>query len=153
MVALSSGAFGQTPVITTVQVAAPMTAASGNVARGELVTIYGSNLSNGAVLAEPQSTSATSLGGATVQFGNLQAPIVYVSPSQINVQVPFEIPTGTPSVNVTVAVGGQTSAPIMVGIATADLGLFAVTSSSAGAPSSANTAVVQAAPGSTIVLT
>ncbi len=153
LVALSSGAFGQTPVITTVQVAAPMTAASGNVARGELVTIYGSNLSNGAVLAEPQSTSATSLGGATVQFGNLQAPIVYVSPSQINVQVPFEIPTGTPSVNVTVAVGGQTSAPIMVGIATADLGLFAVTSSSAGAPSSANTAVVQAAPGSTIVLT
>jgi uncharacterized protein (TIGR03437 family) len=153
LVVLSSGAFGQTPVISTVQVAAPMTAASGNVARGELVTIYGSNLSNGAVLSAPQSTSATSLGGATVQFGNLHAPIVYVSPSQINVQVPFEIPAGTPSINVTVAVGGQTSAPFMVGIATADLGLFAVTSSMAGTPSASNTAVVQAAPGSTIVLT
>jgi len=64
-----------------------------------------------------------SLGGASVTIGGLAAPITYASPTQLDVQVPFEIAAGVPSVNVVVTVGGASSAPYMLNVVAADLGM------------------------------
>src|ERR1035437_9334723 len=62
----------------TVNVAAP----------GSLITIFGTNMATG----NAQATSATlplNLNGTVVQIGNSFAPLNFVSPTQINAQVPF----------------------------------------------------------------
>jgi uncharacterized protein (TIGR03437 family) len=43
----------------------------------------------------------TSLGGASVSLGGRAVPLTYVSPTQINFQVPYETPLGTASLTVT----------------------------------------------------
>jgi uncharacterized protein (TIGR03437 family) len=78
-------------------------AALTTIAPGEIVTIYGSNLSNytsdlsgfSGYTSLPQS-----LNGVTVMFGEVKAPLFYVSPGQINAQVPFEVPAGPQQVTV-----------------------------------------------------
>jgi uncharacterized protein (TIGR03437 family) len=65
----------------------------GPVAPGQLITLYG----NGLGPAEPVSglTGAAnvpvSLGGVSVTFDGIPAPLLYVSSTQINVQVPFDV--------------------------------------------------------------
>src|SRR5262249_8956917 len=71
--------------------AASLTA--GPVAPGSLISIFGSNLADATEFA-----SATwlprSLGGATLSINRVAAPLLFVSPSQINAQVPFGVPLG-----------------------------------------------------------
>ena len=55
-------------------------------------------------------------------FGTITAPLLYVSPTQINGQVPFEVPPGPTTVVVTNA--GVASAPIAVTIRQVAPGLF-----------------------------
>jgi uncharacterized protein (TIGR03437 family) len=63
------------------------------LAPGTIVQIYGSHLA-----AQPvQSTTVplgTTLGDTSVWIGGLAAPLYYVSPGQINAQIPFELPPG-----------------------------------------------------------
>jgi uncharacterized protein (TIGR03437 family) len=65
----------------------------GPVAPGQLITLYG----NGLGPAEPAigltgaANVPVSLGGVSVAFDGIPAPLLYVSSTQINVQVPFEI--------------------------------------------------------------
>ncbi|MEI9812535.1 MAG: IPT/TIG domain-containing protein [Acidobacteriota bacterium] len=66
---------------------APFTA---GVSRGELLTIYGSNLAGGTVVT-PSLPFPTTLGKVQVLMNNKPAPIYYVSPSQISVIVPYGI--------------------------------------------------------------
>ena len=63
------------------------------VAPGTLVTINGTNLSDSTVPGMPDSNGfyPQSLGGATVYFDGIKAPLLYVSPTQINTQIPFEV--------------------------------------------------------------
>ena len=78
-------------------------AALTTVAPGEIVTIYGSNLSNytsdlsgfSGYNSLPQS-----LNGVSVMFGEVKAPLFYVAPGQINAQVPFEVTAGPQQVTV-----------------------------------------------------
>jgi uncharacterized protein (TIGR03437 family) len=124
---------------------------SGNVARGELISIYGSNLTSGTTTLAPfPPVAPLSLAGTSVTIGGLAAPILFISPTQLNVQVPFEIAAGVPSVNVTVTVGTLASTPFLAGVSTSDLGLFSA--QGVIAPSSLNTAAVSTTPGATIVL-
>ena len=102
VLAATALASAQGPQIAGIRNAAPLAVATGNVARGELISIYGSNLANGLLSALPSSSPTLTLAGASVTIGGLPAPILFASPNQLNVQVPFEIPAGVPSVNVTV---------------------------------------------------
>src|ERR1700722_12407665 len=80
--------FCQSPIIQAVQ-----NAASGNgsaIAPQMLVSIYGSNLSN-ATAATNGFSWPTQLAGTTVRFNGIAAPLEYVSPIQINAQVPTGI--------------------------------------------------------------
>jgi uncharacterized protein (TIGR03437 family) len=59
----------------------------GPVAPGSLISIFGSNLA-------PATTSGPSLGGVTLFVNGIPAPIQFVSPDQINAQVPFDAAGG-----------------------------------------------------------
>jgi uncharacterized protein (TIGR03437 family) len=65
------------------------------VAAGTLVTILanpGSSLAYGVAAADlSQKTLPTELAGAQVYFNGIRAPLLYVSPTQINTQVPWEV--------------------------------------------------------------
>lgn len=65
----------------------------------------------------------TSLGGVSLSIGGRAAPVLYVSPSQINFQVPYDIQPGSSVLTVTAnAVPGT---PIPVSVAAAAPGIFA----------------------------
>ncbi len=153
LLAATGFAAGQQPQIAAVRNAAPFVAATGNVARGELISIYGSNLANGVSSDYFPSTPTLTLAGASVNIGGLAAPITYASPGQLNVQVPFEIPAGIPSVNITVNVGSLTSAPFLASVVTADLGMFyAQSGGTTFFPSQGNTATVEVTSGTPVVI-
>jgi len=146
-------AAAQQPQIATIVNSAPYAQATGNVARGELISIFGSNLATGVASSFDATIPTLTLAGASVSIGGLPAPVSYASPTQLNVQVPFEIPAGVPSVNIIVTAGSFASAPFLMGIATSDLGLVAaLANSSTFTPSRANSVALQATPGSTVIL-
>lgn len=82
---------------------------------GEWVSIYGTNLASAA--ATWTGNFPTSLGGTSVTIDGVPAYLSYVSPGQINLQVPNDATIGPVSVVVTTANGSATS--------TATLGQFA----------------------------
>src|SRR5262249_40289353 len=68
---------------------------------GTLVSVQGSNLSAaiGGVAADPtQPSLPTTLGGTEFYINGIRVPLLYVSPSQINAQIPWEL-NDTTSVN------------------------------------------------------
>jgi uncharacterized protein (TIGR03437 family) len=71
------------------------------------------------------------MAGAQVTVNSTLAPIFYASPTQLGVQIPFEV-TGT-SANVAVSVNGQTSTPTTVAIAPLLPGIFTFTADGKGA--------------------
>ncbi len=94
------------------------------VAPGSLVSIFGSNLASasasaGAIPLPPQ------LGGVSVGFNGIAAPLLFVSPLQINAQLPWNVPTSGP-VTVVVTNGAAASAPQTVQVGPFAPGLFAV---------------------------
>jgi uncharacterized protein (TIGR03437 family) len=75
-----------------VQNAAGATPVNG-VAPGSVVSIYGLNLSSN-TLAGPTSPLSQALLNITAMLGNQILPLYFVSPQQINVQLPFESSLG-----------------------------------------------------------
>ena len=71
------------------------------VAPGSLATIFGTNLASGTVSAAALPLPAT-LGGTTLTVGGVAAHLLYVSPGQIN----FEVPSATKSGTAAVVVNG-----------------------------------------------
>ncbi|HEX3878089.1 MAG TPA: IPT/TIG domain-containing protein [Bryobacteraceae bacterium] len=101
-----------------------------SVAPGTIVTINGSNLASDTVSADlTQPTLPTSLGGVQVYMDGIPVPLTYVSPNQVNAQVPWEF-TSTTSVNVYVVSqinGGSTfTSPVALTIVSANPGLSSV---------------------------
>lgn len=96
------------------------------VAPGSLATLFGANLT----LQAPASANAplpTTLAGTTVTINDRQAALVSVSPTQINLQLPFGLGIG-PAV-LRVSNGLETSQPMLVQIDNVAPGLFRVLNS------------------------
>lgn len=112
--------------------AATFVAAPNNtIAPGALVSIFGTGLApttaGAAALPLP-----TILAGTQVTINGIAAPLIYVSPTQINAQAPFELTTGS-ALNVVVKLAGlPDSAAEPVRVDAASPGIFAVTQSGAG---------------------
>ena len=101
-------------------------AASGTarISPGALASIYGSGFGTSMFVADdgrPWPTSTTNF--VSVQVNGVAAPLYYVSPGQINFQVPWATPT-TGTVNVAAAVNGGSSNIAAVPVGTAAPGLF-----------------------------
>lgn len=64
------------------------------VAPGSIASIYGANLA-GDYVAGPASPLAQTLGGVVVRLGNRLLPLLFVSPEQINLQVPSDLEEGS----------------------------------------------------------
>jgi uncharacterized protein (TIGR03437 family) len=90
--------------------------------RGGLATAFGLNLATGTAEASTLPLP-TSLGGASVTVNNIPAPLIYASPTQINFQIPFEVPAGsTASIVFNTSLGP--SQPVQVALADYAIGIF-----------------------------
>jgi len=155
--ALVLPAFGQTPAITpggTVN-AADYTR---TFAPGGLISIFGSNFA--AAAQQPtQFPLPTALGGVSVVIGSSGelCPEWYVSATQINAQLPYDVPLGQVQVQVRTNAGGSSNTDTITVAATAPK-IFTLNFSGQGAAVATNTAykVLTAAnpanPADTIVL-
>lgn len=66
----------------------------GYVAAGEVVTVFGAQMSSATASFSTQNLPML-LGGVEVLFDGVSAPLYYVSPGQINLQVPYTVRQGT----------------------------------------------------------
>ena len=87
---------------------------------GALASVFGSGF--GSVTAQPNAPLPSSVSGVSVNVNGTPSPIYYLSPTQINFQVPWEAATGT--ANVTVSVNGGASNSVSVPVGAAAPGLF-----------------------------
>jgi uncharacterized protein (TIGR03437 family) len=92
------------------------------IAPGSLVAIYGTNLADGVGISN-QLPLPQQLSGTQLRMGDKPLPILYASPGQINVQLPFDLPLNS-QYQVTVQRGGVLSVPEELVIAAAQPGIF-----------------------------
>lgn len=92
-----------------------------SLAPGGFFTVFTSGLS-------VPTTAATdiplprSLGGVSIQVNGVSAPLLYVSPTQTNAQMPFEIAPGTATLTLTAI--GSPSANLRINVLPAAPGIF-----------------------------
>jgi uncharacterized protein (TIGR03437 family) len=91
--ALPAQNTSQIPVVATGGV---LNAASNlaNLAPGALATLYGSQLADGTPTIAFTNSFPSKAGAVTVSVNGVNAPLIYVSPTQINIQIPWETPVG-----------------------------------------------------------
>jgi len=169
-VAGTNGAPGSTTVVVTLNVTAPLptitkvgNAASyvaGNIAPGEIITIFGTDLGPASpVTLALDSTGkvATTLGGVQVLVNGFLAPMIYASNTQVGAVVPYELAQFA-SANVLVRFLGQSSNGVATNVATTAPGVFTLNASGSGPAAilnqnnSGNSPSNPAARGDTIVL-
>ncbi len=96
---------------------------------GTIAAIFGSNLNDGSKNPTssfgPDGRLVTTLGGASVTFNGLPAPLFASFPGQLNVQVPFEL-AGSTSATAVVSVNGRASHPQKVLIGPSSPGIFSI---------------------------
>ena len=111
------------------------------MAPGAIVAIFGTNLAEG-----QQSANAPlpfTLGGTSVTINGVPAPLTFVSPAQINAQVPSSLPVPGPNsfiaaVSVVVTNSAGSSAPALVGLVAGNPGIFSADASGCGLAAALN---------------
>ena len=95
------------------------------LAPGAIVSLFGESLAETVATADSVPLP-TELGQVRVKFDGVRAPIFYVSPTQINVQVPFELTGFSSSVTVEkdTPEGTVVSAAVPVALSTGAPGIF-----------------------------
>jgi len=169
-VTLTSTAQGSTPLTVPVMLtvgaqAAPLLSqvsnagsfANGPVAPGEIVSLFGTNLgpvTPATLTLTPQGNVSTNLSNVQVLFDGIAAPLTYVSATQINAVVPYEV-FGRATTNVVVNFNGVNAAALQLNVAAAAPGIFILTGTQAAVlnqNSSINSTTNPAAKGSTVVI-
>jgi uncharacterized protein (TIGR03437 family) len=135
-----------TVTVTGVPVPQPSTisnsasGAFGSIAPGELITIKGTNIGPATGVSfsvGPGGTVSSTLAGVQVLFDTIPGTPTYVSASQINVIVPYEI-AGRSTTTVTVVYQNQTSAGISQVLASQAPGIYTFSATGAGQASVLN---------------
>ena len=133
-ITISSTGATATPATITVTLAlgVPKISANGvvnaahlqaaSLAPGGLITIFGTNLAASTRTAPPLPYLPDELGGTVVKIGTFKARLSFVSPSQINAQVPTELSDTNAAVKVSVA--GADSDALTLPVLPFDPGLF-----------------------------
>jgi uncharacterized protein (TIGR03437 family) len=107
------------PVISAVTNAASYSTDA--ISPGSLISLFGSGLASTTVVA-PSVPLPMSLADVSVVINGVAAPVLFVSPNQINAQVPSGLAAG--SASVVVRVEGALSAPASIMLAAAAPGVF-----------------------------
>jgi uncharacterized protein (TIGR03437 family) len=131
------GVTGVPNTVATVSTVSAATFASGGAVAAEgIAALFGSGLAS-STFSATTSTLPTSLGGVQVQVKDSagvtrNAPLFFVSPTQINFQVPAGIGAG--SATVSVLLNGSTVGTGAVAVAAVAPGLFTANSTGKGVP-------------------
>jgi uncharacterized protein (TIGR03437 family) len=86
------------------------------LAPGALVSIFGINFASGLTQAS-ELPLPTEMAGTSVTVNGTRAPLVFVSPSQINVQLPYDLREGEAKIRVTTPQGASTEETVNIGAA------------------------------------
>jgi uncharacterized protein (TIGR03437 family) len=153
-VAGTGSATGSTGVTVTLTVTAPLPTISrvvnaasylgSSISPGELITVFASDANHPIGPSTPMGLQldstgkvATTLGGVQVLVNGLACPLTYVSSTQVNAVVPYEVAlflTG----NVLVKYLGQSSNGVPVNIVTTAPGIYTLNSSGTGPAAALN---------------
>jgi uncharacterized protein (TIGR03437 family) len=98
----------------------------GTVTPGALATVYGVNLADSidSNLFDNGAFSSATSSGVTVNVNGLDVPLIYVSPNQINFQMPWETALSPATVNVTVTRNGVVSSAEPITVSPASPSVF-----------------------------
>lgn len=108
------------PLFTAAGVVNAASDVAGPLAPGSLFTIFGTNLANVTTMAGPLPPS---LDNVSMTIGGFTAPVQFISPTQVNAQVPFEVGLGQQPL---VYSKGALQLTIQVTIVPAQPGIFLV---------------------------
>jgi adhesin/invasin len=122
--------FGAAGVVNAASFNTGGSAANTAISPGSLVTIFGTALA-GETRTAVAFPLPTTLGGTSVTIGGLAAPLLYTSPAQLNLQVPFGVAGSTAEVVVTTAAGPSAGVRVPVGVV--QPGIFFNTATGIGA--------------------
>jgi uncharacterized protein (TIGR03437 family) len=116
--------YSQAPVITGAVNSASL-AQDEPLSPGSLVSLFGTGL------AASKATASTvplpdSIADVSVTFSGIKAPLQFVSPGQINLQVPWRVPPGITDIVVTAS--GHTSAAFGAHVGPVSPGIFTISS-------------------------
>jgi len=119
------------PAVTTVVNAA--TQQPGAITPGEILSLYGTNVgpTTPANLTLVNGKVSTNIGNTQVFFDGIAAPLIYVSTTQVNLIVPYEI-AGRFQTSMTISRGGSTSSAIILRVTDTAPGIFTANSSGQG---------------------
>jgi uncharacterized protein (TIGR03437 family) len=152
--------YGVLPVPGITAVVNAASFSSLTVAPGELVSIFGNGIGPSTphqLTLNAQGNVATSLGGVTVSFDGIAAPLLYASAGQINAVVPFAVGANPTTLLQVAAPGGQTFS-LSLSVSAAAPAVFTTTASGSGQGAilnsdlSVNSAAHPAARGSAIAI-
>lgn len=99
-------------------------------APGSIGSLFGIGLA-AAPLSSETFPLPTTLGGTRVELNGIAAPLIFVSPTQINFQIPWQL-AGQTQVSVVVTVDGVASNAQTVNLSSFSPGLFALTQTGTG---------------------
>jgi uncharacterized protein (TIGR03437 family) len=145
----ASTPFASIPItvnVTGVPVPQPVTifnsasSGYGAIAPGELITIKGNNIgpsTPASFTVNGNNTVNNTLGGVQVMFDSNPGTPIYVSATQVNVIVPYEI-AGRAQTAITLIYQNQVSAPIVETVAAQAPGIFTFSSTGAGQAAALN---------------
>ena len=109
----------------------PAAEANSAIASGAIVAIFGTDLASDTQVALDVPLP-TMLGDTSVTFNDIPAPLFFVSGTQINAQVPFELMAGAGMVTVQVTRGSETTMEQPIRIAAVSPGIFALNEKGTG---------------------
>lgn len=139
--AASTVTVANIPAIAQNGVVSAASYASDAIAPGELVTIFGTNI--GPVNPAPMNivngyvSTSTAPASVSVTVDGQNAPIVYASQNQVNIQVPYEVTTGA-NKNLVVTNGANPAASTKVTINATAPGIFTFNGSGTGQAAALN---------------
>jgi len=73
---------------------------AGDLAPGSLISVFAAGLASSTASAT-SFPLPTELAGVSIKINNVAAPLLYVSPTQVNLQVPVELPAGSATITAT----------------------------------------------------
>ncbi len=144
--------FSTGPLFTSVGVVNAASFLAGPMAPGSLFTVFGTGLAASQPSARPDfqaPRTQTSVDGASMTIAGIAVPLEYVSPLQINAQVPFEVAPGQQPLTLTVN-GISTTAQVTIVPAAPAIFLVHGRGAILNQDFSLNTAANPAGPGSTV---